>query len=134
MVKGLYYDARIVRNTDEGAEAFRKISAEWGVPVPVQRVVQGDEISLAAMVDGAGNMPGRRDDEKIGRDGKCKAWADVSSEAAMRYPADATMQVYLARAYARLKKDTQARVIYEPVLERIPRHLEAVQYLQKGGR
>ena len=57
-----------------------------------------------------------------------------ASEAAMRYPADATMQVYLARAYARLNKDTQARVIYEQVLERIPRHLEAVQYLQKSGR
>ena len=31
------------------------------------------------------------------------------------------MQVYLAR------------VIYEQVLERIPRHLEAVQYLQQSG-
>jgi len=57
-----------------------------------------------------------------------------ASEAALRYPSDATMQVYLARAYARLNKDTQARVIYEQVLERIPRHLEALQYLQKSGR
>ncbi len=28
----------------------------------------------------------------------------------------------------------KVRVIYEQVLERIPRHLEAVQYLQKSGR
>lgn len=78
VVKGLYYDARIVRNADEGAEAFRKISADWGVPVLVQRVVQGDEINLAAVGDGAGNMLGAVMMKKMAVTEKGKAWAGVS--------------------------------------------------------
>lgn len=67
-------------------------------------------------------------------EGQWEELARHASEAASRYPSDATIQVYLARAYARLGKDSQARVIYEQVLERVPRHLEATQFLQKNSK
>lgn len=47
-----------------------------------------------------------------------------------RYPTDATILVYLARAKARLGKTGEARRAYQKVLERIPSHLEATQYLR----
>ena len=67
-------------------------------------------------------------------EGQWEALQKHASEATQRYPSDATIQVYLARAYVRLGKATQARVVYEEVLERIPRHLEAMQFLEKTPR
>lgn len=60
--------------------------------------------------------------------------AKHAGEVAARYPSDATVQVYLARAYAQIGKDSQARVVYEQVLERIPRHIEATQFILKNAR
>lgn len=78
VVKGLYYDARVVKNADEGAEAFRQISAEWGVPVLVQKLVRGDEINLTAVGDGSGAMLGAVMMKKMAVTAKGKAWAGVS--------------------------------------------------------
>lgn len=78
VVKGLYYDARVVKSADEGAEAFRKISAEWGVPVLVQKLVRGVEINLTAVGDGSGAMLGAVMMKKMAVTAKGKAWAGVS--------------------------------------------------------
>ena len=51
-----------------------------------------------------------------------------------RYPSDATVLVYLARANAWLKNDKEARRVYVQVLERIPGHIEAMQYLSGARR
>jgi tetratricopeptide (TPR) repeat protein len=67
-------------------------------------------------------------------EGQWEALAKHAAEVTVRYPSDATVQVYLARAYARLGKESQARIVFEEVLERFPRHLEAKQYLQQGAR
>jgi carbamoyl-phosphate synthase large subunit len=78
IVKGLYYDARVARNAAEGAEAFRAIAAEWGVPVLAQRLIRGDEINLTAVGDGAGNLLGAVMMKKMAVTDKGKAWAGVS--------------------------------------------------------
>ena len=46
-----------------------------------------------------------------------------------RYPSDATVLVYLARAKAQLKDREAARSAYRKVLQRVPGHVEAMQYL-----
>lgn len=57
--------------------------------------------------------------------------AKHAQEVSQRYPSDATVLVYLARANDWLKNETAARRAYEQVLERIPGHIEASQYLNR---
>jgi tetratricopeptide (TPR) repeat protein len=47
------------------------------------------------------------------------------------YPSDATVLVYLARAYAWRGKNSQARAAYKRVLVRVPEHLEATRFLKQ---
>lgn len=61
-----------------------------------------------------------------------RKWDTLAKHAAnanQHYPSDATILVYLARANVWLKKDNEARQAYEKVLERIPGHIEATQYM-----
>lgn len=78
VVKGLFYDAIIVKNADEAADAFRHIAAEWGFPVLVQRLIKGEEYNLAAVGDGKGGMLGEVMMKKMAVTDKGKAWAGIS--------------------------------------------------------
>ncbi len=63
-----------------------------------------------------------------------KKWGALAKHAKnvnQRYPSDATVLVYLARANDWMKKNKEARRAYEKVLERIPGHIEATQYLSR---
>jgi cytochrome c-type biogenesis protein CcmH/NrfG len=46
-----------------------------------------------------------------------------------RYPSDATVWVYLARAHAWQRHVREAREAYGKVLDRYPGHMEATRYL-----
>jgi tetratricopeptide (TPR) repeat protein len=62
-------------------------------------------------------------------------WEDLSKHAAevsARYPTDATLLVYWARAEAALKRTRKARELYSHVLERVPGHIEAGNYLKNN--
>jgi len=80
VVKGIFYDATVVQNADEGAAAFRKIAASWGYPVLVQRYVEGHEVNLTAVGDGKGNLLGSVMMRKQAVTDKGKAWACVTIE------------------------------------------------------
>ncbi len=61
-----------------------------------------------------------------------KKWNTLAKHAksvSQRYPSDATIQVYLARAYFRLNKIDLAVAAYRRALERIPGHIEASQFI-----
>jgi tetratricopeptide (TPR) repeat protein len=61
-----------------------------------------------------------------------KKWDTLAKHAksvSQRYPSDATIQVYLARAYFRLNKNDLAVAAYRRVLERVPGHIEASQFI-----
>lgn len=63
-----------------------------------------------------------------------KKWATLATHAenvSQHYPSDATVLVYLGRANDWLKNNKAARQAYEKVLERIPGHIEAMQYLTR---
>lgn len=78
VVKGLFYDAAIVHNADEGAAAFQKIAAEWGLPVLVQRYAKGHEVNLVALGDGTGEMLGAVMMRKQAVTEKGKAWSGIT--------------------------------------------------------
>jgi tetratricopeptide (TPR) repeat protein len=50
-----------------------------------------------------------------------------------RYPSDATILVYLARAHAWLGHKDKAKQAYQQVLVRIPNHAEGTRYLQSAS-
>jgi carbamoyl-phosphate synthase large subunit len=79
VVKGVFYDARIVYDADEAVGAFRQIAAQWGLPVLVQRFVTGEEYNLTAVGDGKGNLLGEVMMKKRAVTAKGKAWAGVTT-------------------------------------------------------
>lgn len=78
VVKGIFYDAYIVKNPADGEQAFAKIAANWGCPVLVQRLVKGEEYNLTAVGDGTGNMFHPVMMKKLGLTEKGKSWAGIS--------------------------------------------------------
>jgi len=80
VVKGIFYDATVVHNADEGAQAFRNIAASWGYPVLVQRFVEGHEVNLTAVGDGTGQLLGAVMMRKQAVTDKGKAWSCVTVE------------------------------------------------------
>jgi len=79
VVKGVFYDAQVVANADDGAAVFRRIAAQWGLPVLVQRFVQGEEVNLTALGDGNGEMFGTVMMKKRAVTAKGKAWAGIAT-------------------------------------------------------
>jgi carbamoyl-phosphate synthase large subunit len=78
VVKGLFYDARIVRGPEEAVAAFHSIAAEWGLPVLAQRFVAGEEYNLSGVADGDGRLLGEVMMKKRALTAKGKAWAGVT--------------------------------------------------------
>jgi len=91
VVKGLFYGAHIVHNADQAADAFREIAAQWGYPVLVQRLVEGEEYNLTAVCDGSGNMLGEVMMKKMAVTDKGKAWSGVSIFDQTLYDASAAL-------------------------------------------
>ncbi|MCW8933641.1 MAG: tetratricopeptide repeat protein [Gammaproteobacteria bacterium] len=63
-----------------------------------------------------------------------KQWETLKKHAEtlrVYYPSDATILVYLARAYSHTNKNTKAKEAYQQVLQRYPGHLEASKFLSK---
>ncbi|MSQ72419.1 MAG: carbamoyl-phosphate-synthetase [Betaproteobacteria bacterium] len=78
VVKGPFYDARIVRSADEAVAAFHSIAAEWGLPVLAQRFIAGEEYNLSGVADENGKLLGEVMMKKRALTAKGKAWAGVT--------------------------------------------------------
>ena len=79
VVKGVFYDAKIVANAAQAEAAFHSLAAEWGLPVLAQRFVAGEEYNLAGVGDGLGNLLGEVMMKKRAVTSKGKAWAGVAT-------------------------------------------------------
>lgn len=79
VVKGVFYDAKVVYNAEEATTAFYKVAAEWGLPVLAQRFVAGEEYNLTAVGDGTGKLLGEVMMKKRALTSKGKAWAGIST-------------------------------------------------------
>ena len=78
VVKGVFYDAKVVLNPNEASLAYHAIASQWGLPVMVQRFIAGEEYNLTALGDGNGRMLGEVMMKKRAVTSKGKAWAGVS--------------------------------------------------------
>ncbi len=56
MLKGQYYDARLVHDDKELARAFEGIVQVWGLPVVLQERIQGSEFDVLGVGDGRGGV------------------------------------------------------------------------------
>jgi carbamoyl-phosphate synthase large subunit len=79
VLKGIFYDAQVVYNKEDATAVFRRIVAQWGLPVLVQRYVEGEECNLTALGDGTGAMVGAVMMKKRAITVKGKAWAGIST-------------------------------------------------------
>ncbi|KPJ92299.1 MAG: hypothetical protein AMJ53_09655 [Gammaproteobacteria bacterium SG8_11] len=59
-----------------------------------------------------------------------KTLANHANDVYMHYPSDATVLVYLARANRWLNNNKEAKEAYLKVLERVPGHIEALQFVE----
>jgi carbamoyl-phosphate synthase large subunit len=78
MIKGIFYKAYRVHNHLEAESAFHKIVNEWGYPVLVQKIVQGDEINTIGVGDGAGKSLGNMAIKKLWITDLGKIWTGVT--------------------------------------------------------
>ncbi len=58
MVKGQYYDAKMVSSEPRLIAALNKLFADWGSPAILQRCVQGPEFNALGLGDGEGGILG----------------------------------------------------------------------------
>ncbi|MBD81389.1 MAG: biotin carboxylase [Crocinitomicaceae bacterium] len=58
VVKGKFYEAEVVWNYEHATKAFNKISSKWGLPIVLQKYVDGIELNVCALGDGTGNTFG----------------------------------------------------------------------------
>lgn len=78
IVKGIFYDATIVRSAAEAKIAFGSLVQKWGYPCLVQSLIPGDELNLAGLGDGTGKLAGHVTMRKRAITEKGKAWAGVT--------------------------------------------------------
>lgn len=80
MVKGKWYDAYVAQNLEQAQSYFYKLSAKWGLPVVLQKFVQGTEYNVIGLGDGDGNLLSAVPMRKQFITDKGKAWAGISIE------------------------------------------------------
>lgn len=77
-VKGKYYDASAAYTPEDVRKHFNKISAQWGLPIIIQKFVLGSEVNVCGIGDGKGNLLGAVPMRKLFVTDKGKAWAGVT--------------------------------------------------------
>ncbi len=78
VVKGKYYEATVAYTLEQAEKAFHKLNAKWGLPIIIQQFILGDEINVAALGDGNGNMISAIPMRKLYITDKGKAWAGIT--------------------------------------------------------
>lgn len=78
VVKGQFYDAGIAHNPEQAVGLFHRIAAVWGVPILVQKLIEGDEVNLTGLGDGKGQLLGSVMMRKRAVTDKGKAWAGMT--------------------------------------------------------
>jgi carbamoyl-phosphate synthase large subunit len=78
MIKGIFYKAYKVYNYNEAVEKFNAIAYEWGYPIIVQEVVNGEELNLVGVGDGEGGHFGFLNIKKLWITQLGKIWTGVT--------------------------------------------------------
>jgi carbamoyl-phosphate synthase large subunit len=78
MVKGVFYKAYRADSTAHAEQHFQTLVAEWGYPVILQEVVEGDELNVVGLGDGEGGALGLVGIKKLGVSALGKIWTGVT--------------------------------------------------------
>ena len=78
MIKGPYYKAYRAFSQDEAISRFYQLAAEWGFPILVQEIVNGIELNLVGLGDGAGGHLGLVGIKKMGVTELGKIWSGLT--------------------------------------------------------
>jgi carbamoyl-phosphate synthase large subunit len=78
MVKGAFYHSYRAYTSREAVSYFKKIAAEWGYPIILQKVVAGEEMNVVGVGDGAGGIIGQVGIKKISVTALGKIWTGVT--------------------------------------------------------
>jgi carbamoyl-phosphate synthase large subunit len=78
VVKGVYYGASVAHSEADAVAAFHRFVASWGLPVIVQRFVDGEEYNVVALGDGEGRTLGAVPMRKMALTDKGKGWSGVT--------------------------------------------------------
>ena len=76
MIKGNYYKAKKAMNLEEAIAAFSEIANEWGYPILVQEIVEGEEINYTGV--SAGTLYGGFCIKKLTTTELGKVWSAVT--------------------------------------------------------
>ncbi|WP_457681616.1 ATP-grasp domain-containing protein [Thermovibrio sp.] len=90
MIKGIFYKAYKALNMAQATSYFNSIVNEWGYPVIVQEVVQGEEMNVVGVGDGEGGHFGVVGIKKLWITSLGKIWTGVTvkNEALLRAAED----------------------------------------------
>mgnify|MGYP000069241001 CR=1 FL=1 len=77
-IKGKFYEAYKVENRNQAIYYFNKISAKWGLPIVIQKAIQGTELNVIALGDGEGNTTAAVAMRKQYITDKGKAWGGIT--------------------------------------------------------
>ncbi|WP_199120877.1 ATP-grasp domain-containing protein [Pedobacter sp. ASV28] len=80
VIKGKFYDAIICHHLADTYKAYHQLSAKWGLPIIVQKYINGTEFNIAGLGDGKGNIISAIPMRKLFITEKGKAWAGISIE------------------------------------------------------
>jgi carbamoyl-phosphate synthase large subunit len=78
VVKGKFYDAGIAYDAEQAKTYFHKIAAKWGLPIIIQKYVQGTEFNVTGLGDGKGNTIAAVSMRKQYITDKGKAWGGIT--------------------------------------------------------
>lgn len=78
VVKGIFYEAHKSFTAVEAFGHYHKLVANWGLPIIVQKLVQGDELNVVGVGDGEGNSLGLVGMKKVAVTSSGKAWSAVT--------------------------------------------------------
>lgn len=78
VLKGRYYDATVCHTLAQAEQAFWQLQARWGAPVLAQQFVAGQEINVAGLADGRGQLLSAVPMRKLLITDKGKAWAGIT--------------------------------------------------------
>jgi carbamoyl-phosphate synthase large subunit len=130
MVKGAFYKAYRAYTTREAVSHYQRLVAEWGYPILVQQVVEGDELNVVAVGDGTGGVLGRVAVKKMLITELGKIWTGVTiTHPAMLQATERFMEVYRWRGPMELECIVDGDSVY--LIEINPR-FPAWSYLATG--
>lgn len=78
MIKGNYYKAYKISNLKSAIDAFYNIYNEWGLPILIQEHIDGEEINLAGVANGKGDLKGAVAIKKLTTTDLGKVWLGLT--------------------------------------------------------